>query len=258
MSGWPDQHREILLEYLLRLADDRLVVGHRLSEWCGHGPFLEQDIALANIALDSLGQANNLLELASRVEGKDRSADDFAFQRDETEFHNLLLVEQPNGDFAQTIARQFFFDCYGCLLYAGLSKQEAVAELAGISAKALKEVRYHRRHSREWILRLGDGTEESHERIQRAINELWRFTGELFESDELQQKLVAAGIAPDLAQLAPQWRQDVASAVEEATLELPQSTYMQTGGRSGKHTEHLGHMLSEMQILPRSFPDAKW
>ena len=250
--------REMLLEYLLRLADDRLILGQRLSEWCGHGPFLEEDLALANFALDLIGQANFLLEEAAALEGKERTADELAFFREAEEFRNLNLVEQPNGDFGDTIARQFLFDAYSYFLMEGLSDSK-YSGLAAIAAKTVKEDRYHLRHSREWVLRLGDGTEESRQRIQASFDNLWTFSGEIFEVDDVDQFLSERGFAVDLKNIRPKWTEVVNQTLIEATLTVPDSAqYMQRGGRKGLHTEHLGHLLSKMQVLPRSYPDAKW
>jgi ring-1,2-phenylacetyl-CoA epoxidase subunit PaaC len=246
-----------LFEYLLRLGDDRLVLGHRLAQWCGHAPILEEDIALANIALDCIGQANYILDLAADTEGSGRSADDLAYLREEIEFRNVAMVELPNGDFGFTIARQFLFSAFAVDLLEAL-QQSSHAELAGIAGKALKESRYHLRHSREWVLRLGDGTEESHRRIQASFDDLWMYTGELFETDAVDEELLAEQIISDVAALEPKWRQRVAATLEEATLTVPDNRYMISGGRQGRHTEHLGHMLAQMQILPRSHPGATW
>ncbi|RMG49003.1 MAG: phenylacetate-CoA oxygenase subunit PaaI [Acidobacteria bacterium] len=246
-----------LAAYLIRLGDDRLVLGHRLSEWCGHGPILEEDIALTNIALDLIGQAQALLTLGGEAEGKGRSADDLAYFRDEIDFTNCLLVEQPNGDFAQTIARQFFFDAFDHLLASAL-ESSSHRPLAGVAAKARLEAAYHLRHSREWMLRLGGGTEESHRRLQRAVGELWRFTGELFESDDIDRELQAAGIAPDPAPIRKAWEETVSGVLREAGIDVPADEPMRSGGRRGRHTEHLGHMLAEMQIVARSHPGARW
>lgn len=245
-----------LFEYLLRLGDDRLVLGHRLSEWCGHGPVLEEDIALANVALDLIGQATHFLKLAGQVEGKGRDEDALAYFRDAIDYRNVKLVELPNGDFGRTIVRQFLFDAWSVLLLEKL-QGAAHAELAGIAAKAYKEARYHVRHSGAWVLRLGDGTEESHRRAQTALDELWPYTGDLFAADEVD-RLLAGGIAPDPAALKPVWGDLVSDVVRRATLTLPADGYMHSGGRQGRHTEHLGHLLDEMQILARSHPGAKW
>lgn len=244
-------------EYLLRLGDDRLVLGHRLSEWCGHGPILEEDIAITNIALDLIGQANLLLQRAGQVEGKGRDQDALAYFREATDYRNALIVELPKGDFAFTIARQFLFSAFAAHQWEALGNSKD-ADLAGIAAKALKETRYHVRHAADWVVRLGDGTEESHTRAQHALEDLARYTGELFETDDVERALVKQGIAVDSSTLAKVWQADVNNVLSRATLTLPSAGYQQTGGRSGRHTEHLGHMLSEMQIVARSFPGAKW
>jgi ring-1,2-phenylacetyl-CoA epoxidase subunit PaaC len=245
-----------LFEYLLRLGDDRLVLGHRLSEWCGHGPVLEEDIALANVALDLIGQATHFLRLAGQVEGKGRDEDALAYFRDAIDYRNVKLVELPNGDYGRTIVRQFLFDAWSVLLLEELQRASHT-ELAGIAAKAYKEARYHVRHSGEWVLRLGDGTEESHRRAQTALDELWPYTGELFAADEVD-RLLAGAITPEPAALEPAWREVVSDVVRRATLTQPPDEYMHSGGRQGRHTEHLGHLLDEMQILARSHPGAKW
>ena len=246
-----------LFESLLRLADDRLVLGHRLSEWCGHGPMLEEDIALANIALDLVGQASALLTLAGAIEGAGRDGDALAYFRNETDFRNAQLVELPKGDFAFTIVRQFLFDAYSVLVWDALQRCRH-AELAGIAAKALKEDSYHLRHSSDWVLKLGDGTGESHARAQRALDDLWRFTGELFEADGVDAAVSALGFPVDRPALQARWRTMVADVIARATLALPADAGMATGGRRGRHTELLGHMLSEMQFVARSHPGAQW
>jgi ring-1,2-phenylacetyl-CoA epoxidase subunit PaaC len=246
-----------LFEYLLRLGDDRLVLGHRLSEWCGHGPILEEDIALANIALDLIGQATLYLHLAGEVEVKGRSEDALAYFREAVEFRNIQMVELPRGDFAFTIVRQFFFDVYSYHLLEQLQKSSH-AELAGIAAKGYKEVRYHLRHSSEWMQRLGDGTEESHARAQKAVDDLWRFTGEMFMSDEIDQRIQTTGVAADLAAVKQKWDAIVSDVFGRATLSIPAESYMLSGGRKGRHTEYLGHMLSDMQIVARSHPGVEW
>jgi len=246
-----------LFGYLLRLGDDRLVLGHRLSEWCGHAPILEEDIALANIALDLIGHANMLLATAGTVEGKGRDADALAYLRDAIDYRNTLLVELPKGDFAKTIARQFLFSSYA-LLQSDALQSSAHAELAGIAAKMQKESRYHVRHSGEWVLRLGDGTEESHARLQAAVDELWRYTGELFLTDALEQRLVQSRQGVDSSTLEQPWRAQVGDILKRAGLTTPEVKWMQRGGRDGKHTEHLGLMLAEMQVLQRQHPGASW
>ena len=251
----------ILFDYLLRLADSDLVLAQRLGEWVGHGPALEEDIALTNIGLDLLGQARLWFayagEVEARFEGTGRSEDALAFLRDSGEFRNLLLVEQPNGSYADTMARQFFFDVWHGLLLAGLTGSRD-ARIAEIAAKAQKEVAYHVERSADWVIRLGDGTDESHARMQAAINDLWMYTGEMFEADETDRALADEGVGCDLAALAQPWREAVAAVLGEATLTVPRAEFMQRGGRRGVHTEHLGHMLATMQSLQRSYPEATW
>ena len=249
--------KEAFVQSLLRLGDDRIVLGHRLSEWCGHAPILEEDIALANIALDLIGQATAVLELAAQTEAAGRDADALAYLREAIDYRNVLLVELPRGDFAFTIVRQFLFSVAAYFQLEGLTKSRD-ATLAGIAAKALKETRYHVRHAGEWVVKLGDGTEESHARAQAALDALWRFTGELFLMDDVDERLIGAGLAVDLTELERPWRKQVGDVLERATLTIPTAPYMQRGGRTGRHTEHLGHLLSEMQILQRSFPGAQW
>lgn len=244
-------------QYLLRLGDDRLVLGHRLSEWCGHGPILEEDIALANIALDLVGQATLLLDLAARVEGQERDADALAYLREAVDYRNALLVELPKGDFAVTIVRQLFFGTFALHQWDALQRVSH-ADVAGIAAKALKETKYHVRHAADWVVKLGDGTVESHTRAQRAVDDLWRYTGELFLTDEVERTLAASNLAVDPSTLEPAWRRQVGEVLSRATLSTPETAWMQRGGREGRHTEHLGHMLAEMQIVARSFPGARW
>ena len=246
-----------LVLYTLRRADDALILGHRLSEWCGHAPILEEDMALSNIALDLLGQARELYSYAARVEGGDNDEDKFAYLRDVRQYRNLLLLEQPNGDFARTMARQFFYSAFADLYWRAMMKSSD-ATLAAVAAKSEKESAYHLRHSSEWIIRLGDGTGESHARAQTAIDDLWAFTGEMFEVDSSERALIDAGIAVDPASLRPQWLKTVSDIVNEATLALPRGDWMQQGGRSGRHSEHLGHLLSELQSMQRTFPGATW
>lgn len=257
-AGRDEPLREALAECCLRLGDDRLVLGHRLSEWCGHAPILEEDIALSNLALDLIGQGALLLERAGELEGRGRSADDLAYFRDVTGFRNVLLVEQPNDDFAVTIARQFLFDAFDAPFTAALS-HSADEGLAAFAAKATTEATYHLRHSREWVVRLGDGTEDSHRRICRAFDDLWLFTPELFERDAVVDRLVAAGRLPDPADLFRPWRQMVAAALREAGLPPPpEDPPARFGGRRGFHGEAFGRMLDEMQSLARSHPGATW
>ncbi len=248
---------EPLCEYLLRLGDNCLILGHRLSEWCGHAPVLEEDIALANVALDLIGQAKLWLGLAGEVEGKGRDADRLAFLRDAREFRNLLLVEQKNGDFAVTMGRQFLFDAWHYLVLRELGRS-ADARIAEIAAKAVKEVAYHLERSRDWVVRLGDGTEESRRRMQRSVDVLWPYAGEMFEMDAVDEELVRQGVAADLAALRQPWFEHVGATLEEATLDRPEWGWMQRGGKRGLHSEHLGYLLAEMQFLQRAYPDAAW
>jgi len=235
-----------------------LILGHRLSEWCGHGPYLEEDIALANIALDCVGQAANILALAGEIEGQGRDADALAYRREAIDFRSKLLVEQDNGDFGRTIARQFLFDVYAFYLYQQI-KESSYRPLADVAEKSLKEITYHLRHSTQWVVRLGDGTEESHRRIQQAFEDLWTFTGEFFESDDTEQFLVAKQLVPNSTALRESWQGHIRQVFQEATLTLPSDDqYMATGSSKGMHSEHLGYILAEMQILPRSYPDAVW
>lgn len=246
-----------LVLYLLRRADDALILGHRLSEWCGHAPMLEEDMALANMGLDLLGQARELYSYAASVEGNGNDEDKFAYLRDVRQYRNLLLVEQPNGDFARTLARQFFYSAFADLYWRAMMNSSD-ATLAAIAAKSEKESAYHLRHSSEWMLRLGDGTDESHRRAQTAIDDLWAFTGEMFAVDDSERALIEAGVAIDPMTLKPQWLKTISGVVNEATLALPKTDWMQQGGRSGRHSEHLGHLLSELQSMQRTFPGAAW
>lgn len=246
-----------LVLYTLRRADDALILGHRLSEWCGHAPTLEEDMALANMGLDLLGQARELYTYAAKAEGNDNDEDKFAYLRDVRQYRNLLLVELPNGDFARTMVRQFFHAAFADLYWRAMM-QSKDATLSAIAAKSEKESAYHLRHSSEWIIRLGDGTEESHRRAQTAIDDLWSFTGEMFAIDDSELGLIDVGIAVDPAPLHPQWLKTITTVATEATLRLPAGDWMQQGGRSGRHSEHLGHLLSELQSLQRTFPGATW
>ncbi len=248
---------EPLFEYLLRLGDNCLILGHRVSEWCGHGPILEEDLALANVALDLLGQAKLWLSLAGEVEGSGRDADKLAFLRDARAFRNLLLLEQKNGDFAVTLTRQFFFDAWHYLLLRGLqgSPDGRIAEIAD---KSVKEVAYHLERSRDWMVRLGDGTEESHRRVQKAVDTLWSYTGEMFEADGVDAALVQSGIAVAPASLHAPWLDQVGATLARATLQQPELGWMQRGGKRGLHSEHLGYLLAEMQFLQRAYPGVTW
>ena len=246
-----------LVLYTLRRADDALVLGHRLSEWCGHAPMLEEDMALANMGLDLLGQARELYTYAARVEENGNDEDKFAYLRDVRQYRNLLLMEQPNGDFARTMVRQFFYSAFADPYWRAMMRSSD-ATLAAIAAKSEKESAYHLRHSSEWMVRLGDGTDESHARAQSAIDDLWAFTGEMFAVDDSERALIEAGVAIDPASLKLQWLKTVTGVINEATLALPKNEWMQQGGRAGRHSEHLGHLLSELQSLQRSFPGATW
>jgi ring-1,2-phenylacetyl-CoA epoxidase subunit PaaC len=244
-------------EYALRLGDDALVLAQRLSEWSARAPDLEEDLALTNIALDLLGQARALLTRAGELEGAGRDEDDLAFLRGDREFRNALIVEQPNGDFARTIARQLLFSTYQLALYDRLC-DSADEVLSGVAAKAVKEVAYHRDHAREWTLRLGDGTEESHRRMQEGIDWMWPLAAELFECDELTARLVREGIAVDASALRPAWEHVVTGVLEEATLSVPEADWAPSGGRYGRHGEALGHMLAVMQSTHRAHPGVTW
>jgi ring-1,2-phenylacetyl-CoA epoxidase subunit PaaC len=245
------------LRYVLRLADTSLVLGQRLGEWVGHAPALEEDLGLANIALDLIGQARLLLGYAGEVEGRGRDEDALAYLRDAPEFCNVSLAEQPNGDFGRTIVRQLLLDAWQLELHEALAASSD-ARLAEIAAKAVKETRYHLRFSAGWLVRLGDGTAQSHARVQQSLEELWRFTDELLTPDALDEEMAAAGVAPSLTVLRPRWEQRVNAVLEEATLKRPAAARYPWQGKRGVHTEHLGHMLAEMQHLPRTFPGATW
>ncbi|WP_238364112.1 1,2-phenylacetyl-CoA epoxidase subunit PaaC [Mesobacterium pallidum] len=247
-----------LHEFLLRTGDNCLILGHRVSEWCGHAPVLEEDIALANTALDLLGQTKLWLTYAAEVEGKGRSADDLAFLRDAWDFRNVLLTEVPNGDFGRTMMRQYLFDQYHLLMLQGLA-QSSDETVRGIAAKAVKEVAYHVDRSRDTVVGLGDGTDESHRRMQEALDYLWPYVGEMFASDTVDAEMAEGGISPDPASLRDAWDAAVADTMAEATLALPDSRFHHKGGRDGRmHTEHLGHMLTQMQWLQRAYPGATW
>lgn len=249
--------QEALFKYILRIGDTNLILGQRLSEWTGHGPFLEEDLALTNIALDITGAAKSFLEYAAKIEDKGRTEDDLAFLRNDRQFFNAQITELPNGDYARTIARQVLVDCFDYYFYQELSKSKDET-LAGIAQKSLKEVTYHLRHTSVWLERFGDGTEESHNKVQLALNELWQYTNELFEMNEVDELLIKEGIAVDLNLVKTKWEKHISELVEKSTLTIPQNVFMQTGSRKGIHTEHLAFVLAEMQALPRMYPDAKW
>lgn len=245
------------INYALRLGDTPLILAQRLCAWCGHAPELEIDLALANIGLDLLGQARNFLAYAAELSGPQHSEDSLAFGRDEREFHNLLLAEQPNGGFNDTLVRQFLLDTYHVLLHWELSRSKD-GQLAAIAAKSLKEADYHLRFSHGWMIRLGDGSEISHQKIQQSLNDLWRFTAELFHADEIELQLAELGIAVDPRQLQAPWQAMVNDTLQQATLALPTEQAFRHGGKQGRHTEHLGPMLAEMQFLPRAYPNCSW
>ncbi len=269
-----------LLEYTLRLADDALIIGHRLSEWCGHGPILEQDIALTNTALDHLGRTRTLYQYAADqfnhrssedrlaifssvvlkdivASGKKIVEDDLAGFRDAWDFRNLLLLEQPNVDWAYTVVRSFFYDTFNYFFFTELMKSKDDT-LSSVAEKSLKEVTYHLRWSSEWVVRLGDGTDESHDRIQLAVNDLWMYTGEMFSMNDTDKVLIEEGIATDLSFVRTQWMERVKAVLEEATLTTPAETWMQQGGREGRHSEHLGYILAELQFMQRTYPGMEW
>jgi ring-1,2-phenylacetyl-CoA epoxidase subunit PaaC len=243
--------------YTIRLADNALILGHRLSEWTGKAPMLEEELALANMALDLIGQARNLYAYAASVEGKGRSEDDLAYFRDASDWRNILLVERPRGDFAFTILRQFF---YAAFMHPYLEQLTASKDetLAAVAAKSVKEMAYHVRHSAEWVIRLGDGTPDSAARLAEALADLWPFTGEMFEVDEAETGLIEAGIAVDPAPLREIWLHTIDRVFKEALLARPRDGWMQTGGRRGEHSEHLGHLLAELQFMQRTYPGATW
>ena len=268
------------LDYTLQLADNASIIGHRLSEWCGHGPVLEQDIALTNISLDHIGRARSfyqyIVELFNGLPDDDKAnyfssvalqnviksgnstdEDDFAFLRDAWDFKNLLLLEQPNKDWAYTVARSFYYDAFNFYFFNELQKSTDKV-LAAIAEKSLKEVAYHLKWSSEWTIRLGDGTEESHKRIQQAVIDLWAFTGEMFQINETDKEMAQQGIGVDLLKIQPLWTDKVASIFNEASIELPSGTWMQDGGKNGQHSEHLGFILAEMQFMQRTYPDMEW
>ncbi|MFN0082970.1 MAG: 1,2-phenylacetyl-CoA epoxidase subunit PaaC [Ferruginibacter sp.] len=266
-----------LINYTLHLADSNLILTQRNAAWCGHGPILEQDIAITNITLDLIGQSRNLYQYAaSLINEKNFKAletnapsplekagdevlteDSLAYFRNEREFKNLLLTEQENGDWAKTILRQFFYSVYQFILYEEMQQSDN-KQLAGIASKSLKEVTYHVTWSGDWVARLGDGTQESHERLQNALNELWPYTGEMFTPADYETEMILAGVAPDVSFLKEAWLKKVSAVFYEATLTLPQDVFMHTGGKNGVHTEKLGYILAELQYLPRTYPTATW
>jgi ring-1,2-phenylacetyl-CoA epoxidase subunit PaaC len=258
----PIPNSQFLIPYVLHFADNALILGHRNSEWCGHGPVLEQDIAITNISLDLIGQARNFYQYAAKLINEnnpgDRATEDtLAYLRDNREFKNCLLVEQPNGDWAKTILRQFFFSSYQFFLYRELINSSD-QQLAAIAEKSLKEVNYHLRWSSEWVIRLGDGTEESHQRMLNAIDGLWMYTGEFFEAASYELRVASEGYGVDLLNIKTNWEEKVKQIFEEATLPYPSKVFMQTGGKEGRHTEHLGYILAELQFMQRAYPGNEW
>jgi len=246
-----------LIDYTLHLADSTLILAQRNAEWCGHGPVLEQDIAITNISLDLLGQSRNFYQYAAKLIGNGTTEDSLAYLRTEREFKNCLLVEQPNGDWAQTILRQFFFSVYQQLLFEKLLNSND-EQLAAIAVKSLKEVNYHVRWSSEWVIRLGDGTAESKSKMIKAMDGLWTYTGELFEAASYELRAASESVGIDPSSLKESWMKKVADVFEEATLSIPENKFMQTGGKEGKHTEHLGYILTELQYMQRAYPDSTW
>lgn len=249
--------KEALFNYLLRLGDNALIHGHRLSEWCSKGPTLEEDLALTNIALDNIGRAQNLLSYAAEVENNQRNEDTLAYRRSEREFYNNLIVELPNGDFAYTIAKMMLISAYEVLLYNNLSQSKDYT-LSGIAQKAVKEARYHFAHARDWCFRLGKGTEISNQKLQHAIDDIWMYTGELFEIDDVDTVLINEKIAFNVNEIKADWNTKVEAVLTQSEINIPKIDYMQTGGRKGLHTENLGFLLAEMQYLQRAYPDAQW
>ncbi|MCF8276694.1 MAG: phenylacetate-CoA oxygenase subunit PaaC [Flavobacteriales bacterium] len=251
------EKNQALFNYLLRLGDNAAILGHKLSEWCGHGPELEEDIAIINTALDLLGHARSIYSYAGEVEGKGRTEDDLAYLRIEREYRNALICELPNGNYGDTIARQYLVDQFNFLLFSELvnSKDETVA---AISEKTIKEIRYHLRRSKEWVLRLGDGTEESHNKIQEAFDNIWPYTGDLFVEDQSDAVIVAEGIGPDMKAIHGTWRENVKATLAEATLTIPKDGWMHSGSKAGRHTEHMGYILAELQYMQRTYPGCEW
>jgi ring-1,2-phenylacetyl-CoA epoxidase subunit PaaC len=249
--------KEALINYCLRLGDSSLILGQRMSEWCSNGPILEEDIAMTNLSLDLIGQARTMLSYAGKIEGKGRTEDDLAYKREEREYYNTLLSERPNGHFGETVVRNFLHDAYFYHLYLAL-KNSKDGMIAAHAAKSIKEVTYHLRHSSEWLVRLGDGTEESHEKVQASLNDLWEYTGDLFEMNEVDELLIKEGIAFDLNEIKKDWLITINKVLERATLKKPEDDYMHSGRLDAVHSEYLGHLIAEMQFLQRAYPDAKW
>lgn len=249
--------KQNLIKYILQIADNSLILGQRLGELCGHGPNLETDIALTNISLDLLGQTRNYYQYIAKLKGGNTTEDDIAFMRSEREYLNVLLVEQPNGHFGDTMARQFYFDVFHLFLMNELqnSKDET---LAAIAKKGIKEVSYHVRFSSDWVKRLGDGTETSHQKMQEAINNLWRYTNELFQQTEADKIMIEEGIGVDVSLFKEAYYHKISEVLKEATLTVPKEKYFQKGGKEGIHTENMGFILAELQYMQRTYPNLKW
>ncbi len=248
---------EALINYSLRLGDSSLILGQRMAEWCSNGPILEEDIAMTNLALDLIGQARTMLTYAGQLEGKGRTEDDLAYKREEREYYNTLLSERPNGHFGETIVRNFLHSAFFFHLYSAL-KNSSDKMIAAHAAKSVKEVTYHLRHNAEWLVRLGDGTQESHDKVQEALNDLWEFTGDLFEMNEVDEILIKDKIAVDLNEIKKEWDKTVNTVLERAKLTRPKNGFMHTGRLEAIHSEYLGHLIAEMQYLQRAYPEAKW
>jgi ring-1,2-phenylacetyl-CoA epoxidase subunit PaaC len=249
--------KDQLYQYVLRLADDALIMSYRMGEWCSNGPMLEEDLAMTNMALDYIGRAEALLEYASHLKDDGSSADDLAYRRPEREFYNHLICEQVNGDFAHTMLRQYLIASYELNYYSELCKSND-SQLAAIAMKAIKEIKYHHQHCRDWVIRLGDGTELSNQKTQIALNQLWMFTGELFENDEIDTYMMDMGIAPNPNHFKSLWDESINQCFILANIHIPNVNFQQTGSKQGIHSEQLGHILSVMQYLPRAYPNAKW
>lgn len=247
------------IDYILQLADNALIYGHRLSEWCGHAPVLEVDMAMANISLDSIGAARSFYQYAAEIEGNGKTEDSYPYLRNEREFKNVLLVEQKNGDFADTLARNFYFDCFQYVFYNSL-QNSTDTQIAAIASKSMKEVNYHLRFSKNWICKLGDGTEESKKRIQESLHHFYTYCGELFNPTKLEIEMQEQGIAPKLDELKIEWKKIVTETIENATLVAmdDESLWYHTGGKNGLHSEHMGYILTELQYMQRAFPNCEW
>ncbi len=252
-----DISRQVLQQYVLRLGDDAVVIGHRVSEWCSKAPFLEEDLALQNVALDFIGRARMFYQYAAELDDNGRREDDFAYMRDHRDYQNLLLMELPRGDFAYTMVRQLLVDVFN-LHYLAQLQLSSDETLAAIAAKAIKESRYHFRRSREWVLRLGSGTVESHRRAQNALDDIWGFSHEMFDLDELEQQMATSGVGVDNRNLKQGWTSEIESILQEARLSIPEDDWKVTGGREGYHTEYLGQILNEMQCVHRANPGLEW